>query len=108
MSAFLLRLATITINELLLGSKRCAVRFIRTANQFKAFPKFVMQTVWCVPGDLQPAAFFRPVASKGRHDHVPAWLHYVSNRVYIVPTVFPFGQEMEYRPIMPDIIELIG
>lgn len=59
-----------------------------------------------VPHDRKAAASFRSIERKGRNDCVPSGLQSSLKAQEISSTVTVVGEEVESRPIMPNVVNL--
>ena len=99
--------AAITVNELLLCSKRCVVRFAGTLHHLEIPSKFMMQALGAIAYHLQTAALLRSIWSKCRDNHMPTLADCMPYGIHIALAVSGLGQEVEYRAIMPEAIGLL-
>src|SRR5512134_1189646 len=87
LSQFLI-LATVTINELLLGFKRSIVCFMSARHDFKTLTKFIVKTFGTVAYYIQSTATFRAIRGEGRNNHVPTLFDRVAYCLNVSLAVF--------------------
>src|SRR5512134_3372313 len=103
----LLMHAAITVNELLLCSKRRVVGFACTIHQLEIPIKFMMQAFRAVAHNFQPTATLWSIGSKCREDDMSTHSNCMSYGVYIALTINGLRQKMKNSSIVPKVIGLL-
>lgn len=101
-------LETVAVDEMLHRSPWCFVLFNRPFDKLEGWPEFAMELGVAVADDWQAAALLRAVWREGRNDHMPPGFHRFHDLLDILQAIGRIGQKMENRPVMPNVICLLG
>jgi hypothetical protein len=98
--------AAITVDELLLRSKRRMMAFVCTVYQVKAAAEFAVQALRVIAYNIQPAAVTWSIRSKCGDNDMSTRPDSMSYGVYVALAVSGLRQEVEHSPIMPEVVGL--
>jgi hypothetical protein len=91
------------IQELLVMSRRRLVIDDLGTDRVEALAELVREVFSVIPSNVQPTAPVRTVWTEGRDDEASARRNRFRSEVSITAPVFLSDQEMEDRPVVPDI-----
>jgi hypothetical protein len=95
---------TVTVEELLRGSKRCVVQLLGTLNRAETCAKLPVQRFGVITHHLEPAAFGGTFGTKRAENDVTAKLDAAGNLPYVTNPLLRCRKEMEYRAIMAEVV----
>ena len=80
------------------------MKFCEMLYELKAGSEFVVKGVRVITYNVQAAAFGRTLRTERCNDDVASWFDGVCYLAHVRRTFLGFGQEVEYRTVMPHVV----